>query len=144
MFDEDQKLPHHYHRTKYESEKLARDEVKTKPLVFRPGSCSATPRPARWTRSTARTTSSSCSSGCATRCRSGSRSPGPEGGQTNIVPVDFVAKAMDHIAHLPDDELPGDTFHLANPEPMTVGQALNAFAKAGARAAVRDARGQPT
>ena len=44
---------------------------------------------------------------------------GPQGGETNIVPVDFVAKAMDHIAHLPDDELPGDTFHLVNPEPMT-------------------------
>ena len=57
-----------------------------------------------------------------------------------MVPVDFVAKAMDHIAHLPDDELHGDTFHLTDPEPMTVGQALNEFAKAGARAAVRDAR----
>ena len=56
---------------------------------------------------------------------------GPEGGQTNMVPVDFVAKAMDHIAHLSDDELPGDTFHLTNPEPMSVGQALNEFAKAG-------------
>ena len=55
---------------------------------------------------------------------------GPEGGQTNIVPVDFVAKAMDHIAHLPDDDLPGDTFHLVNPEPQTVGQTLNEFAKA--------------
>ena len=27
---------------------------------------------------------------------------GPEGEQTNIVPVDFVAKAMDHIAHMAD------------------------------------------
>ncbi len=55
---------------------------------------------------------------------------GPEGGQTNIVPVDFVAKAMDHIAHLPDDDLPGDTFHLVDPEPMSVGETLNVFAKA--------------
>ena len=30
---------------------------------------------------------------------------GPEGGQTNIVPVDFVAQAMYHIGHLPDAEL---------------------------------------
>ncbi len=37
---------------------------------------------------------------------------------------------MDHIAHLPDDDLPGDTFHLVDPEPMTVGEALNTFAKA--------------
>ena len=55
---------------------------------------------------------------------------GPQGGDTNIVPVDFVARAMDHIAHLPDDDLPGDTFHLVNPEPMTVGETLNEFAKA--------------
>ena len=37
MFDEDQKLPHHYHRTKYESEKVVREEVKAQLLVFRPG-----------------------------------------------------------------------------------------------------------
>ena len=40
---------------------------------------------------------------------------GPQGGETNIVPVDFVARAMDHIAHMPDDDLPGDTFHLVTP-----------------------------
>jgi short-subunit dehydrogenase len=55
---------------------------------------------------------------------------GPQGGETNIVPVDFAAKAMDHIAHLPDEALPSDTFHLVNPEPMKVGEALNEFAKA--------------
>ena len=55
---------------------------------------------------------------------------GPEGGKTSIVPVDFVAKAMDHISHLSDDELPGDTFHLVDPNPMTTGEALNTFAKA--------------
>ena len=118
MFDEGQKLPHAYHRTKYESEQLVREGVEAK-LLRLPAraSSSATRRPARWTRSTAPTTSSSCSSSCATRCRSGSRWPGREGGQTNLVPVDFVARAMDHIAHLPDDELPSDTFHLVDPEP---------------------------
>ena len=55
---------------------------------------------------------------------------GPQGGQTNIVPVDFVARALDHIAHLSDEELPSRTFHLVDPEPMTVGEALNEFAKA--------------
>ena len=37
MFDEGQKLPHHYHRTKYESERLVREGVETKTLVYRPG-----------------------------------------------------------------------------------------------------------
>ena len=46
------------------------------------------------------------------------------------MPVDFVASAMDHIAHLDDSELPGETFHLVNPEAMTVGQAMIEFAKA--------------
>ena len=41
------------------------------------------------------------------------------GRQINIVPVDFVAEAMDHIAHL--DGLDGRAFHLTDPNPMTAG-----------------------
>ena len=37
MFDEGQTLPHHYHRTKYEAERLVRESVETKLLVYRPG-----------------------------------------------------------------------------------------------------------
>jgi thioester reductase-like protein len=54
---------------------------------------------------------------------------GIEGGRINIVPVDFVADALDHIAHKP--RLDGRTFHLTDPEPMRVGEVLNAFARAG-------------
>ena len=75
-----------------------------------PPSSSATPRPARWTRSTGPTTSSRRSRSCATGCREWVPLIGPELGYTNIVPVDFVAKAMDHIAHQPD--LDGQAFHL--------------------------------
>jgi len=53
---------------------------------------------------------------------------GIEGRQINIVPVDFVADAMDHIAHL--DGLDGQTFHLTDPNPLTAGQIINVFAKA--------------
>ena len=56
-------------------------------------------------------------------------SVGLEGGRINIVPVDFVADAMDHIAHKP--KLDGHTFHLTDPEPMRVGEVLNTFARAG-------------
>ncbi|MGH2900217.1 MAG: SDR family oxidoreductase, partial [Solirubrobacteraceae bacterium] len=45
-----------------------------------------------------------------------------------IVPVDFVAAALDHIAHQPG--LDGRAFHLTNPKAMRVGESLNAFAKA--------------
>ena len=54
---------------------------------------------------------------------------GLEGGRINLVPVDFVADALDHIAHKP--RLDGHTFHLTDPEPMRVGEVLNAFARAG-------------
>jgi NAD(P)-dependent dehydrogenase (short-subunit alcohol dehydrogenase family) len=53
---------------------------------------------------------------------------GPELGWTNIVPVDFVAAALDHIAHEPG--LDGQAFHLTDPRGIRVGEALNAFAAA--------------
>ncbi|MGE5408535.1 MAG: SDR family oxidoreductase, partial [Syntrophothermus sp.] len=53
---------------------------------------------------------------------------GIEGGEINIVPVDFVAAAIDHIAHQPD--LDGRAFHLTDPHPKTAGQVLNLFARA--------------
>src|ERR671930_2728830 len=55
---------------------------------------------------------------------------GPEGKKANIVPVDFVARAIDHIAHMDDGDLYGNTFHLVDPEPLSVGRSLNEFAKA--------------
>ncbi len=53
---------------------------------------------------------------------------GIEGGRINVVPVDFVVAAIDHLAHL--DGLDGRTFHLTDPNPMRVGDMLNALAKA--------------
>jgi len=53
---------------------------------------------------------------------------GVRGAPLNIVPVDFVAQALDHIAHA--DGLDGRTFHLVDPEPLCAGDTLNAFARA--------------
>ncbi|MFL6109653.1 MAG: SDR family oxidoreductase, partial [Marmoricola sp.] len=49
-------------------------------------------------------------------------------GDTNVVPVDYVAKAMDHLAHLPDRD--GEAFHLVNPEPQNTVELVNTFAAA--------------
>jgi len=54
---------------------------------------------------------------------------GLEGGRINIVPVDFVVKAMDHLAHLPRQD--GKCFHLTDPRPKRIGEVLNIFAEAG-------------
>ena len=53
---------------------------------------------------------------------------GLEGGRLNMVPVDYVVQAMDHIAHLPRQD--GKCFHLTDPKPMRIGQVLNLFAEA--------------
>ncbi len=53
---------------------------------------------------------------------------GIEGREINIVPVDFVVKAMDHIAHKPD--LDGRAFSLTDPNPMTAGEVIDTFAQA--------------
>ncbi|MGC1818664.1 MAG: SDR family oxidoreductase [Casimicrobiaceae bacterium] len=54
---------------------------------------------------------------------------GIEGGRINIVPVDFVADALDHIAHRKG--LDGKCFHLTDPKPYRIGEVLNIFARAG-------------
>jgi NAD(P)-dependent dehydrogenase (short-subunit alcohol dehydrogenase family) len=53
---------------------------------------------------------------------------GIEGGRINIVPVDYVADAMDFLAH--KKGLDGKCFHLTDPAPHRIGEVLNIFAKA--------------
>jgi NAD(P)-dependent dehydrogenase (short-subunit alcohol dehydrogenase family) len=130
MFDEGQKLPHHYHRTKYESERLVREGVEAKTLVFRPGIVVGHSETGEMDKIDGPYYFFKLLQKLRTALPEWFPLAGPEGGQTNIVPVDFVARAMDHIAHRADEDLPGDTFHLVNPEPMSVGGALNEFAKA--------------
>ncbi len=53
---------------------------------------------------------------------------GIKGGLINIVPVDFVAAALDHIAH--QDGLDGQCFHLTDTDHYTLGQLVNIFSRA--------------
>ncbi|WP_143343096.1 SDR family oxidoreductase, partial [Crossiella equi] len=51
---------------------------------------------------------------------------GADLGATNVVPVDYVVDAIDHLAHAP---LPsGRTFHLVSPRPQPITEVYNAFA----------------
>jgi NAD(P)-dependent dehydrogenase (short-subunit alcohol dehydrogenase family) len=128
MFDEGQKLPSPYHRTKFESEKIAREESQVPWRVYRPaivvghsqtGEMDKIDGPYYFFKAIQKA-----------RHWLPEWFPlvGPELGYTNIVPVDFVAKAMDHIAHLPDAD--GQAFHLASPHSQRSGDVLNAFARA--------------
>ena len=49
------------------------------------------------------------------------------GAELNLVPVDFVARALDHLAH--SEGLDGHTFHLVDPEPKSAVDAINVFAR---------------
>jgi NAD(P)-dependent dehydrogenase (short-subunit alcohol dehydrogenase family) len=53
---------------------------------------------------------------------------GVEGREINLVPVDYVTRAMDHLAHL--DGLDGKAFHLTDPSPRTAGEVIDIFARA--------------
>jgi NAD(P)-dependent dehydrogenase (short-subunit alcohol dehydrogenase family) len=53
---------------------------------------------------------------------------GVEGGEINLVPVDYVARALDHIAHI--DDLDGRAFHLTDPAALTAGEVIDIFARA--------------
>lgn len=53
---------------------------------------------------------------------------GFEGGYINLVPVDFVASALDHLMHVPGHD--GRCFHLTDPVDRRIGEVLNLFAGA--------------
>jgi len=55
----------------------------------------------------------------------------PKLGETNMVPVDFVVRALDRIMHLP--AAAGTTYHLVDPRRQSAAEVLNLFAdEAGA------------
>lgn len=54
--------------------------------------------------------------------------PGIDGGLLNVVPVDFVADALDHIAH--SKGWNGQAFHLVDPRSRTLGELVDIFAEA--------------
>ncbi|HZO05890.1 MAG TPA: SDR family oxidoreductase [Solirubrobacterales bacterium] len=128
MFEEAEKLDNNpYFRTKHESERLVRESARPW-RVYRPGIVVGDSRtgeidkidgPYYFFKSLQRA-----------RKVLPSWLPiaGIEGGEINIVPVDFVASAIDHIAHEPD--LDGRAFHLTDPDPRTAGEVINIFAKA--------------
>ena len=53
---------------------------------------------------------------------------GPRGGHINLVPVDFVAAGLEHLAHLAGED--GRCFHLTDPRDRHVMEVLNLFAEA--------------
>ena len=129
MFDEADGLDHPYFMTKHESEKIVRKECRPPWTVYRPalvvgdstsGEMDKIDGPYYFFK-------------LIQRMRQWLPpwlpSIGLEGGRINIVPVDFVVSALDHISHSKAD-LAGQCFHLVDPAGYRVGDVLDIFAKA--------------
>lgn len=127
MFEEGQALDHPYYKTKYEAESMVRAST-VGWRIYRPGLVIG-----------------SSETGAADRIdgpyyafkliqRLRNAIPpwvplvGLEGGEINIVPVDFVARALDVLGHKPD--LDGQTLHLTDPAARSLGDVTNEFCRA--------------
>jgi NAD(P)-dependent dehydrogenase (short-subunit alcohol dehydrogenase family) len=127
MFEEAKGLEHAYFRTKHVSEGLVRNECKIPHRIYRPalvvgdsktGEIDKIDGPYYFFKLLQRL-----------RNRIPQWVPliGVEGGQMNIVPVDYVADAMDFLSHKAG--LDGRCFHLVNTDSQLVGEVLNIFSK---------------
>jgi NAD(P)-dependent dehydrogenase (short-subunit alcohol dehydrogenase family) len=128
MFDEGQGLPSAYHRTKFESEKVAREQLKVPWRIYRPAVVVGHSRTGEMDKIDGPYYFFKALQKARHALPEWFPLVGPELGRTNIVPVDFVAASLDHIAHEPG--LDGQTFHLAAPRMERSGDVLNAFARA--------------
>ncbi len=128
MFAEGQRLDHPYFRTKYESERIVREDATVPWRVYRPGIVIGSSE----TGEADRVDGPYYAFKLIQRMRDSfpQWTPfiGPEGSPLNLVPVDFVARAIDHISHL--DGLDGRAFHLTDPDPMSLGDTINTFCRA--------------
>jgi NAD(P)-dependent dehydrogenase (short-subunit alcohol dehydrogenase family) len=128
-FDVEQKLTHAYHRTKFEAEKLVRQQATVPWRVYRPAIVVGDSRTGEMDKVDGPYYFFKAIQKVRHTLPEWFPLIGLEVGRTNIVPVDYVAAAMDHIAH--QDGLDGRAFHLVNPKMQKVGDVMNTFAGAG-------------
>ncbi|HEY7619006.1 MAG TPA: SDR family oxidoreductase [Solirubrobacteraceae bacterium] len=128
MFDEGQKLPSAYHRTKFESEKIAREEATVPWRVYRPAVVIGDSRTGEMDKIDGPYYFFKLIQKMRHALPEWFPLVGLELGWTNIVPVDYVAAAIDHIAHEPG--LDGQAFHLCAPRSQRSGEVLNTFSRA--------------
>ncbi|MCC7041793.1 MAG: SDR family oxidoreductase [Burkholderiales bacterium] len=129
MFEEAEDLDHPYFRTKHDAEAVVRNECTIPFRIYRPGFVVGDST----TGYIDKVDGPYYFFKLLQRVRS-ALPPwvpmiGIEGGRINIVPVDYVADALDALAH--KKGLDGKCFHLTDPHPHRIGEVLNIFARAG-------------
>ncbi|MDB5856628.1 MAG: short chain dehydrogenase [Ramlibacter sp.] len=128
MFDEAENIEHPYFATKHESEKIVRKESKVPWTVYRPAMVVGDSRTGEMDKIDGPYYFFKLIQRMRQLLPPWMPAIGLEGGRINIVPVDYVVDALDHIAH--QDGIAGKAFHLVDPEGLRVGDVLDIFSRA--------------
>ena len=128
MFEEAEGLKDPYLRTKHESEGIVRKECKVPFRIYRPSMVIGHSKTGEMDKIDGPYYLFTLIKKMRQTLPQWVPTLGVEGGRINVVPVDFVADAMDHIAH--KKGLDGQCFHLVDPEPMRFGELMNTFCRA--------------
>ena len=129
MFDEAEDVIHPYFRTKHDAEKVVREECNRPFRIYRPGMVVGHSQTGEIDKIDGPYYFFSALKKLREILPPWMPMIGVEGGRVNLVPVDYVADAMDHIAHKAG--LNGGCFHLTDPDPRRIGEVLNLFARVG-------------
>jgi NAD(P)-dependent dehydrogenase (short-subunit alcohol dehydrogenase family) len=128
MFDEGQSIDHPYYRTKYQSEAIVRSEARVPFRVYRPGVVVGHSETGEMDKIDGPYYFAKAIQQLSYKVPKWMPLLGIDGGKVAIAPVDYVAAAMDAIAHKPG--LDGKTFHLMQSNSPSVGDLLQAFLEA--------------
>jgi NAD(P)-dependent dehydrogenase (short-subunit alcohol dehydrogenase family) len=128
MFDEGQVLKHPYYRTKFESEKIVREECTAPWRVYRPGVVVGSSQTGEMDKIDGPYYFFKTIQRVRDRLPRWLPLLGIEGGRVPVVPVDYVADAMVAIAHKPD--LDGRAFFLIQSNAPTVGELMRTLMEA--------------
>jgi thioester reductase-like protein len=128
MFEEAEELDHPYFRTKHEAERVVRQQCARPFRIYRPGFVVGDSKTGQIDKIDGPYYFFKAIQKMRQMLPPWMPTIGVEGGRINIVPVDFVAGALDYLAH--KKGLDGKCFHLTDPAPHRVGEVLNIFARA--------------
>ena len=128
MFEEAEGLDHPYFKTKHDSEGIVRRECSIPWRIYRPAIVVGDSRTGEMDKIDGPYYFFKLIQKMRKMLPAWMPTIGIEGGRINVVPVDFLVNAVDHIAHAKGED--GKCFHLVDPLPMRVGDLLNTFARA--------------
>jgi NAD(P)-dependent dehydrogenase (short-subunit alcohol dehydrogenase family) len=128
MFEEAENYEHPYFLTKHESERIVREQSRLPWTVYRPAMVVGDSRTGEMDKVDGPYYFFKPIQRLRQLLPPWLPSIGLEGGRINIVPVDYVVDALDHIGH--QDAIAGRCFHLVDPQGYRVGDVLDIFSRA--------------